>query len=244
MPYVNTLESESIQVGTAAIPPTSTAEFWPSIDPTKPFTTKSLGINQNLGITNQFGAQYQLGGFFGIGAQSQIGFDACMGIGADTGGAVDSQPKLTSSAITMNFNSPNGKLNGLWRYNGSIICVAPCSDSVAKKNITPLSNSLDKIKNLRGVSFDWNESIVPRKAKSEGRQIGLIAQEVEEIVPEVVTTEIVENQDLKSVNYALLTSLLIEAVKEQQKQIEELNVTVKELSTKCNCSCKPCYTEL
>lgn len=244
MPYVNTIESESIQVGTALIPPTSTAEFWPSIDPTKPFTTKSLGINQNLGITNQFGSQYQLGGFFGIGAQSQIGFDACMGLGADTGGAVDSQPKLTSSAITMNFNSPNGKLNGLWRFNGSVICVAPCSDSAAKKNIKPLSNSLDKILSLNGVSFDWNEAIVPRKAKTEGKQIGLIAQEVEKIVPEVVSTEIVENQDLKSVNYALLTSLLIEAVKEQQKQIENLTVTVEKLSTKCKCDCKLCYSEL
>ena len=85
---------------------------------------------------------------------------------------------------------------------------------------------------LNGVSFDWREDVVPIKAEKESRQIGLIAQEVEKIVPEVVIDEIVESQTLKSIRYENLVALLIEGMKEQQEQINTLKQTVEELSTK------------
>ena len=74
--------------------------------------------------------------------------------------------------------------------------------------------------------------MVPIKAEKETRQIGLIAQEVEKIVPEVVTDEIVEGQTLKSIRYENLVAILIEGMKEQQEQINSLKETVQELSTK------------
>ncbi|MBI1956107.1 MAG: tail fiber domain-containing protein [Acidobacteria bacterium] len=76
---------------------------------------------------------------------------------------------------------------------------------------------------LRGVSFEW---------KADGRHdIGLIAEEVGEVVPEVVAYE--ENGvDAKSVDYARLVSVLIEAVKEQQAQIRQLQSEVEGLKAR------------
>jgi hypothetical protein len=90
------------------------------------------------------------------------------------------------------------------------------SDLKLKTDIKPLESSLDKVKQLSGVSFNWNTGRV-------GRDIGFIAQEVEKIVPEVVR----EKKDtffgdVKTVNYQALVAVLVEAIKEQQVQIDEL----------------------
>ena len=91
-----------------------------------------------------------------------------------------------------------------------------------KTNIRTLAGALEKVSRLRGVSYDW---------KSSGKHdLGLIAEEVGSVVPEVVAYE--ENgQDAKGVDYARLTALLIEAVKEQQAQIRQLHREVEELKT-------------
>ena len=89
-----------------------------------------------------------------------------------------------------------------------------------KTNIEPVEEALEKIHRLRGVSFEW---------KSNGkRDIGLIAEEVGEVVPEVVEYE-ANGTDAKSVDYARLVALLIEATKEQQKTIEKLEEQIVEL---------------
>lgn len=90
------------------------------------------------------------------------------------------------------------------------------SDAVLKENIKPIKNPLNKVLNLFGVSFSWKSN----KQKS----IGVIAQEVEKIVPEIVSQSSVGT---KTVSYDSLIPLLIEAIKEQQKQIEELKAKVK-----------------
>lgn len=90
------------------------------------------------------------------------------------------------------------------------------SDAVLKENIKPIKNPLNKVLNLFGVSFNWRSS----KQKS----IGVIAQEVEKIVPEIVSQS---STGTKTVSYDSLIPLLIEAIKEQQKQIEELKAKVK-----------------
>jgi len=83
------------------------------------------------------------------------------------------------------------------------------SDEKLKENIKTIENALEKVKNLRGVEFD-------RKDSGE-HQIGVIAQEVEKIIPEVVYGD-----ETKSVAYGNLIGLLIEAIKEQQKEIDKL----------------------
>lgn len=87
-----------------------------------------------------------------------------------------------------------------------------------KRDIKPIDNPLDKIKKITGVYFYWKES--------GKRDIGLIAEDVGKVIPEVVTYE--ENgKDAKSLDYSKLTSVLIEAIKEQQKQIEELKKEIE-----------------
>lgn len=89
------------------------------------------------------------------------------------------------------------------------------SDRKLKNNIKTLNNSLNKILQLRGVSFDWKDS-----GKSS---VGLIAQEVENVFPELVSQS--EN-GYKAIQYGNLIAPLIEAVKEQQKEIDKLNTRI------------------
>jgi hypothetical protein len=215
----------SLDVGEALSPPISSAEFWPSIDP------QAIFSQQNWGISNFIGMHNQLGLYNGTGLWNQLGIGNLLGFGADTGGHVDAQPNYSSAAVSIDYASPSGDLWGPWRKNGNSICVAPCSDQTAKKDIRPILGSLDKVLSLQGVSFDWNEAVVPGRANEEGRQIGLIAQEVEKVVPEVVVQETIENQQLKSIRYENLVALLIEGMKDQQEQINSLKETVQELST-------------
>jgi hypothetical protein len=83
------------------------------------------------------------------------------------------------------------------------------SDISLKENVSTIENALEKVLSLRGVEYD--------RVESGEHQIGVIAQEVEKIIPEVVY-----GGEIKSVAYANIVALLIEAIKEQQKEIEEL----------------------
>ena len=94
------------------------------------------------------------------------------------------------------------------------------SDERIKTNIKTIENALDKTLLLRGVNY-YDFRIEPDRLK-----IGLIAQEVEYIIPEVVHTD--PETTMKSIEYGPIVALLIEAVKEQQKQINELkNILIK-----------------
>jgi hypothetical protein len=87
------------------------------------------------------------------------------------------------------------------------------SDANLKDNIRTIESALEKVSNINGVLFEW---------KSTGdTSAGVVAQEVEKVLPEVVKT-----LDGKTVNYNGLIGLLIEAIKEQQVQIEELKKKV------------------
>ena len=92
------------------------------------------------------------------------------------------------------------------------------SDIRLKKEISPIPNPLEKVLALRGVNFKWNDT----NFDGDSLQIGLIAQEVEKIVPEIVHTAD-DKIKTKAVEYQYLVALLIEAVKEQQKVINEQN---------------------
>ncbi len=110
------------------------------------------------------------------------------------------------------------------------------SDFRFKKNIVTLKSALDKILQLRGVSFEWKTEEFPNKGFTHGENIGLIAQEVEKIIPELVKDG---PEGYKSIAYDKLTAFLIEGMKEQQSQIEsgksenaKLTYRVQELESK------------
>ncbi len=109
-------------------------------------------------------------------------------------------------------------LGSLW-VNGT----SYASDERFKQNIAPINNPLEKLLQLKGVEYEMKTGEFAKNNFQQGRQIGLLAQNVEQVIPEAVS----ERDGYKGVDYAKLVPLLIEAVKEQQQQIEELKKLVK-----------------
>jgi hypothetical protein len=112
--------------------------------------------------------------------------------------------------------------------NGSTITSgsATWSDERYKTDIATIDNALSTIMKIRGVTYNWNRNAFPDLNFSGGEQMGVIAQEVEEILPQLVLTG---PDGYKSVSYEKLTPVLIEALKEQQQQIETLNSRIERL---------------
>ncbi len=92
-----------------------------------------------------------------------------------------------------------------------------CSDRRFKKNVTPIVSALNKITKLQGVTFTWDRANFPGRFFPKGTEVGLIAQDVETVIPEVVGTDA---EGYKSIHYDKLTSVLIEAVKEMKNKID------------------------
>ncbi|MGC2063838.1 MAG: tail fiber domain-containing protein [Thermodesulfovibrionales bacterium] len=108
----------------------------------------------------------------------------------------------------------------LVQLDGSLtmVSVATPSDVRYKKDIHPLESSLDKVLHLQGVTYEWDKDKVPGAGYKSGRQIGLIAQDVEKILPELVHTD---SKGYKTLSYDKLVPVLVEAVKEQQQEMLE-----------------------
>ncbi|MCM8823217.1 MAG: tail fiber domain-containing protein, partial [Candidatus Omnitrophica bacterium] len=97
------------------------------------------------------------------------------------------------------------------------------SDIKFKENIVPIDNALDKILKLEGVSFNWKREEYKDKGFPQGRHFGLIAQEVEKVLPEVVNT----SEEEKSISYTELIPVLINAIKELRVENEELKSRIE-----------------
>lgn len=98
------------------------------------------------------------------------------------------------------------------------------SDARYKTNLAPINSSIDKVKELSGYSYEWKTGEYPEKHFQQGRHYGVIAQEIEKVLPEVVNTA---PDGTKAVAYTEIIPVLIEAIKEQQKQIDELKKLIK-----------------
>ena len=146
-------------------------------------------------------------------------------------------PPLTEATVVVLL--PPGKIGKI--LNGKIIkadilgalqaCSAgsgckpgSCSDRRFKQNITPIGYALDKVSRLQGVNFTWNRTAFPARNFRAGKEIGLIAQDVESVVPEVVLTDA---EGYKSITYDKLTAVLIEAVKEMKQQMNSQDSIIK-----------------
>ena len=101
------------------------------------------------------------------------------------------------------------------------------SDIRMKENIETIDNGIEKVMNMRGVYFDWIN-----KEKGEGRQTGVIAQEMNEVLPEAVVYA--EDIDEYSVDYSKISGVLIEAIKDLKNEINELKKGCCNGSTEIN----------
>jgi hypothetical protein len=121
-------------------------------------------------------------------------------------------------------------LNGVWPLEINLTtnnatfggAVTASSDARFKKNVRTIKDALSKTLDMRGVYFE--------RLETDGTEVGVIAQEVEKVVPEVVTTD---SKGHKSVAYANMVGLLIEAIKEQNEIITNLKKDIDELKNKC-----------
>ena len=107
------------------------------------------------------------------------------------------------------------------RTSGDVVAYAS-SDKRFKDNLKIIQNPIDKIHKLNGYTFDWND----KQDVYKGKDYGVVAQEVEKVMPELVDTRF---DGYKAVKYEKLVPLLIEAIKEQQKQIDRLEEQIKKM---------------
>lgn len=108
------------------------------------------------------------------------------------------------------------------------------SDVRLKENIRLIENPITLIDQIRGVYFDWTDEHMNSRGGEDGyfvrkHDIGVIAQEIEAILPEIVATR---DNGFKAVKYEKIVPLLIEAIKAQQKQIDQIQATLAELLNK------------
>jgi len=144
--------------------------------------------------------------------------------------SVNGEPGLTYDGSTL-------AVTGAVTATGDI--TAYSSDQRLKENVINIPNALDKILSLNGVTYDWNEKalgfgFVPDNRKHD---VGLIAQQVQSVLPEAIapapfdtdqtTGESISGENYLTVRYDKLVALLIEGMKEQQKEINELKKLYK-----------------
>jgi hypothetical protein len=129
----------------------------------------------------------------------------------------------SANQVVYKNNSNNGATSANLTFNGTnLVCggfVESTSDEKLKTNVKTIENGLEKVLNLRGVEYD--------RIDIDSHQIGVIAQEVEKIVPEVVSTN--SETGTKSVAYGNLVGVLIEAIKDLKIEISELKEKVNKL---------------
>lgn len=140
-------------------------------------------------------------------------------IGSGTSTGTVSQPlqvtggTYVSGNLGVGFTNPTSKLyvSGDAYFTGIVTCtdLNSTSDVNLKSEVATIENGLEKINSLRGVNFKWKETEKP--------SMGVIAQELEEVLPELVT-----DSDPKTVNYNGIVGVLIEAVKELTIEINEI----------------------
>lgn len=111
--------------------------------------------------------------------------------------------------------------------DGTVLAGACVSDARLKRDIRPLSGALEKVAALRPVSYEWRSEDYPDMFLGSGRKIGLLAQDVEEVLPELVSRD---KQGFRRVNFgAEMDMFVIQAIKEQQAQIEALRAEINRL---------------
>ncbi len=138
-----------------------------------------------------------------------------------TTGAVDNSATAPMTDVCMRVDASGNAL-----FDGDVVAYSStiASDERLKENVEDLNYGLKDVLDMRAVSFDWIDK------RNGQHDIGVIAQEIEKIIPEVVVEVDTLNSENthKTVDYAKLTSVLITAIQEQQVQIDELKTKLGE----------------
>jgi len=128
---------------------------------------------------------------------------------------------ITNKVVINGKNNPNSRTFFVNGNAGGYSAWYNDSDARLKRDIITIPDALNKVLSLRGVNFYWRD---PEEGM-ESLQMGFIGQEAEKIIPEVVTAD----SEHYSMQYSPITALLVEAIKEQQEQIEAMKAEIEEL---------------
>jgi hypothetical protein len=154
--------------------------------------------------------------------------------GSSTSGQLNGESGFTFDGTTAYINGALGvgtstpTTTGLIRATNDVIAFYS-SDERLKENKEIIQDSLNKLSSISGYEFDW----IPREGihENEGRDIGVIAQEIERIFPQLVQTR---DNGYKAVKYEKLVPVLIEAIKELKSEIDILKIENADIRNKIN----------
>jgi hypothetical protein len=164
-------------------------------------------------------------GAFNFNAYSGSSYLITAGFGAYTNGTVGTSSVPTdlffyTRATGTTDPYGDGSVRMVVSNNGNVYLSGTLfqnSDMRLKTDIQPIDNALEKVLRLNGVYFQWRRSA----KQADGRQVGVIAQNIQRVLPEIVSTSAMA-KDYLSVDYTKLVPVLIEATKEQQSTIQRL----------------------
>jgi hypothetical protein len=148
-----------------------------------------------------------------LNAETVVSGSSQITLSSTTGGGTSANVQFGSLGIGMVASGTTGRIDAT-----NDIVAYSSSDRRFKENITPIENALDKINQIGGYEFDWKEENKVEHGY-EGHDLGVIAQEIEAIAPELVQTR--EN-GYKAVKYDKLVSVLIQAIKELSAKVNRL----------------------
>ena len=138
-----------------------------------------------------------------------------------------SYQNLTTTRLAVNTTTISSTYP--FYVSGTTYCTSgawTASDRRWKKDIVLLEDSLNKTISLQGVNYYWRIKEYPDKGFTDGKQIGMIAQDVEKVVPEVVTTD---EKGYKGISYEKLVPVLVEAIKSLKNKVDGLNQELADL---------------
>ena len=144
------------------------------------------------------------------------------GRGASTGTAISITNNTGSTNTTTGALKVTGGIGvqGAGYFGGDVVAFAS-SDERLKDNIKPIENALEKLQKIRGVEFDWND----KQNLYSGHDTGVIAQEVKEVLPEVVAER---DDGYLAVKYEKMVGLLIESIKDLKAEVDDLKKQLNE----------------
>ncbi len=193
----------------------------------------SLGsASGNIALATQTTGDYvaSLVASTGVTITNNSGENATPSIAIGQAVATSSNVQFNSLGIGMAASATAGRIDAT-----NDVVAFSSSDIRFKENIVPIENALDKISKISGNTYDWKAENKIEHGY-EGNDVGVIAQEIEAVLPQLVQTR--EN-GFKAVKYDKLVALLIEGIKEQQTQIEKLRIDLDNYECKCdNCKSK------
>lgn len=137
----------------------------------------------------------------------------------------NAQPQNFNSTFSINYTgSTDPNDNRVFQVSGTgdafvMGDLVQYSDERLKKNIAPLEGALSKVMQVNGVTYNWKDT-----ARDKEQQIGFIAQQLEKVFPQLIRTT---DRGIKTVAYTNMVPVLLEAIKEQQKEIEELKKLIE-----------------